>query len=55
MGGNRQVFKQLPMTELPKPVFDKTPGGERESTNEDSITFKDALTSAPNTPVYDET
>jgi len=46
-----------PMTELPKPkfTFEKTPGGERDSNRENSRTFKDALATAPNSPIYDET
>ena len=49
--------KLKPMTELPKPkfIFEKAPGGEREFTPENSRTFKDALATAPNSPVYDET
>ena len=45
--------KLKPMTELPKPkfTFEKTPGGDREN----SRTFKEALSTAPNSPVYDET
>lgn len=46
-----------PMTELPKPkfTFEKTPGGERDSNRESSRTFKDALATAPTSPIYDET
>ena len=44
-----------PMTELPKPVFDKTPGAERETGQENSRTFKDALKSEKKSPIYDET
>ena len=49
--------KLKPMTELPKPkfTFEKTPGGDRDSNRENSRTFKEALNTAPNSPVYDET
>ena len=41
-----------PMTELPKPVFDKTPGSQRETKQNKSPV---SLKSDKNSPVYDQT
>ena len=43
------------MTELPKPVFDKTPGSQRELKQDESGTSKSTPNSETTSPVYDET
>ena len=43
------------MTELPKPVFDKTPGSQRELKQDESETPNSIPNSEQTSPVYDET
>ena len=49
------MIQEIKMTELPKPVFNKAPGSERELMQDESESLKSTPNSEATSPVYDET
>ena len=49
------MTQEIKMTELPKPIFNKAPGSERELMQDESGSLKSTPNSEKTSPAYDET